>query len=142
MLPINLNTNEVKDPSGAEVEFIRHSLLGTTLTFRNVNEGPNTPHRLTIAHKDIGEGSKKRRRSVARVDLTFDSNADTASFVEPATVSAYAVVDAPVGVMNDYTMAQHAIANLVSFLASKGASTTILYDGTGYGAESLINGTL
>jgi hypothetical protein len=44
--------------------------------------------------------------------------------------------------MSDFSEANAVVAALVSFLASKGASTTILYDCTGYGAEALINGSL
>jgi hypothetical protein len=34
------------------------------------------------------------------------------------------------------------IAELLSFVATTGAATTVLFDGTGNGAQSLIQGTL
>jgi hypothetical protein len=58
------------------------------------------------------------------------------------TVSAYAVLDAPVGALIANTEMANTLAELMSFLASLGASTTILYDGTGNGAATLLNGGL
>jgi len=60
----------------------------------------------------------------------------------PATVSAYAVLDIPVGDLSATTEAKNVLAELMSFCASLGASTTILYDCTGNGAVSLVTGGL
>jgi len=141
MLPTNLNTNEVKESSGAEQEFSRFSQLGQTLIFKKVGEMPNAPHRLTISHKEIGDGASKRRRSLVRFDLTVDAGLDTAT-IEPKICSAYAVVDIPVGVLVDYSDVTNLVANLISFLATTGAGTTVLFDGSGHGASALINGSL
>jgi hypothetical protein len=142
MLPTNLNTNEVKDNSGTEIEFTRYlSGPGASLTFKGATEGPNTPFRLTVSHKEIGEGSAKRRWSVVRFDRTVDMD-DVSTGAQLGKITAYTVVDLPVGLMSDFSEANAVVAALVSFLASKGASTTILYDCTGYGAEALINGSL
>jgi hypothetical protein len=74
-----------------------------------------------------------------RFDLVTESDVDEQT---PITTSAYLVIDIPTGLSNDYDTAKKALANLLSLCASTGASTTILYDCSGYGASALINGTL
>jgi len=137
MLPTNLTTNEVKNSSGTEVEFNRISTLDRSLTFAQSGEAPNAPHRLKVSHLETGSGALLRRRSVARVDKTITGVSGT-----PRVVSGYFVLDAPVGDMSATTEAVNVVAEVNSFMASLGASTTILYDGTGNGAAALINGTL
>jgi hypothetical protein len=139
MLPTTLSTNEVKDNAGTEQEFTRLKQTERQLEFGLTTEAPYTPHRLTISHSESGEGISKRRRSLVRVDKTIPGQFDTTRLEK---VSFYAVADIPVGNMSAYTEATKVCANLVSFLASRGATTTILYDGTGCGAEALINGSL
>lgn len=136
-----LNTNEIKNASGVEVEFQR---LGDGPTprstvFQQVAESPSLPHRLNIAHVEQGSGLKKRRRSVVRFDKTVISTVDS---VTPVTVSAYTVLDAPVGAMAASTEFSNVLAELMSFMASLGASTTILFDCTGNGAKTLVEGGL
>lgn len=60
----------------------------------------------------------------------------------PVVISAYAVLDSPVGALVANTEPTNVVAELMSFLASLGASTTILYDGTGNGAAALLSGGL
>lgn len=74
-----------------------------------------------------------------RVDKTTISGVDD---VTPITTSAYMVLDAPIGANETTAEMANVIAELVSFVASLGASTTILYDGTGNGAQALIQGSL
>jgi len=137
MLPTNLTTNEVKDSAGAEIEFTRLSTLDRSVTFAKSSETPNAPYRLKVSHLETGSGTALRRRSVVRVDKTITGVSGT-----PRIVSAYVVLDAPSGDISATTELAQVIANLNSFMASLGASTTILYDGTGYGAAALINGSL
>jgi hypothetical protein len=139
MLSNTLNTNEIKNSAGTEVEFSRLSTSDRQTVFQQVAETPSAPHRLTISHLESGTGMKKRRRSVVRFDKTVISGVDS---VTPITVSAYAVLDHPIGASTSNAEAANALAELMSFLASLGASTTILYDGTGNGAVSLLNGAL
>lgn len=139
MYPTTLNTNEVKDSTGVEQEFGRLSTSERQLTFALVGEVPSRPHRITISHSESGSGVNARRRSLLRVDKTITGQVDTTATTR---ISAYAVVDAPIGQLTAVTEVTNVVANLVSTLASKGASTTILYDGTGYGAEAVINGSL
>jgi len=139
MLPTTLNTNEVKDSAGSEIEFQRLSTEARNLVFAKIGESPAAPHRLTISHQEIGSGLRKRRRSRVGVELTHISSVDS---VTPVVTKAYIVMDIPVGAVTSNTVPTSVLANLISFCASKGASTTILYDGTGYGSESLLAGTL
>jgi len=139
MYPLTLNTNEVKNAAGLEVEFQRHGSSGRQLEFAQLPEAPALPHRIRISHQEVGTGLAMRRRSRLRVDKTIPGQLDASKTV---TVSAYTVVDAPIGQLAAITEVTNVVAELVSQLASKGASTTILYDGTGYGAEALINGSL
>lgn len=139
MLNNTLNTNEVKNSAGTEVEFSRLSVSDRKTVFSQIAETPSQPHRLTIAHQESGTGMKLRRRSVIRVDKTVLSPVDS---ITPVTISAYIVLDTPQGALNTNAEVAHVIAELVSFTASTGATTTILYDGTGNGAKSLLEGGL
>lgn len=137
MLSNTLVTNEVKNAAGTEVEFSRISTTARSTEFAQVAETPNAPHRLKISHQETGSGATARRRSVIRFDKTVTGVSTT-----PRVVSAYAVLDAPVGDLAASTEIKNVIAELMSFIASLGASTTILYDGTGNGAVALIEGGL
>lgn len=139
MLSNTLNTNEIKNSAGTEVEFSRLSSNERSTVFSQISETPNLPHRLTISHQENGEGLKKRRRSVIRVDKTTMSGVDTTL---PITTSCYIVLDHPVGASSSNAEAANVLAELMSFCASLGANTTILYDCTGNGAATLLNGQL
>jgi hypothetical protein len=139
MLSNTLNTNEIKNSAGTEVEFSRLSQSARTTVFKQITESPYLPHRLTISHQETGAGMTQRRRSVVRFDKTVISAVDS---VTPITVSAYTVLDFPIGASTTAAEAANVLAELMSFTASLGASTTILYDGTGNGAITLLNGDL
>jgi len=139
MLPNTLNTNEIKGSAGTEIEFRRLSTSQRETTFAAIAETPSLPHRLSIKHTEVGSGMKLRRRSLVRFDKTVISGVDT---ITPVTVSAYIVLDAPVGAMSSIAEATNVVAELMSFVASLGATTTILYDGTGNGAVVLLTGGL
>jgi len=139
MLSNSLNTNEIKNSAGTEVEFSRLSVSDRQTVFSQVAETPSAPHRLTISHQEVGAGLKKRRRSVIRFDKTVISSVDS---ITPITVSAYTVCDAPVGGLTTSAEIANVLAELMSFSASLGANTTILYDCTGNGAAALLNGSL
>jgi len=139
MLANTLNTNEIKDAAGTEQEFGRLSQGTRETEFGNIAETPSNPHRLTVKHTEIGSGLSKRRRSLVRFDKSVAGQVDTET---AAQISAYVVVDIPVGNLTAYTEPKNVLANLVSFLASTGANTTILYDGSGNGAVTLISGSL
>jgi len=137
MLTNTLNTNEIKDNAGTEVEFTRLSIGDRQTEFAKISETPALPNRLKISHQESGAGTAKRRRSVIRIDRTTAGEVDTTVNVKS---SFYIVGDIPVGNLTATTAAKVALAQLMSFLASLGASTTILYDCTGNGAACLIDG--
>jgi len=139
MLANTLNNNEIKNSAGTEVEFSRISTGERSTEYSQITESPSAPHRLKVQHQEVGSGLKKRRRSVARFDKTVISTVDS---VTPVTISAYVVLDTPVGALAANTEPTHVLAELMSFCASLGASTTILYDGTGNGATTLLSGGL
>jgi hypothetical protein len=139
MLNNTLNTNEIKNAAGTEVEFSRLSVDQRSTVFAQITESPALPHRLTISHGEVGAGIKRRRRSLVRIDKTSVSTVDS---VTPVTTSCYVVLDAPVGALTASTELSAVVAEVLSFCASLGASTTILYDGTGNGANALIAGSL
>lgn len=139
MLPQHLQTNEVKDRLGAEVEFLRTSNPVAGVVFEKSGQQPAYPVRLTFSHSFVGAGLKRVRRSLLRIDKVVVSNVDASL---PVIITSYKVDIVPIGAitgLNDVTDVQ---AHMMSLIASKGASTTILYDGTGYGAEFALNGTL
>lgn len=138
-LPSNLNTNEVKNASGTEVEFNRFGIdsLGR-LVFRASSETPNLPNRLYIAHREVGEGINRRRES----NITFRKTcAGVDTLATPVENVISLSLRFAVGNSDDTDEPQELLAYMMSFIASLGASTTILYDGTGNGASTLINGT-
>jgi hypothetical protein len=139
MLSNTLNTNEIKNAAGTEIEFSRLSTNGRQSVFAQIGESPSAPHRLSISHAETGAGLGKRRRSVVRFDKTVISTVDS---VTPVTVSCYVVLDAPVGALTAMTEPTNVIAELASFLATTGAGTTVLFDGTGNGAAVLLSGGL
>jgi hypothetical protein len=139
MLSNTLNTNEVKNAASTEVEFQRIASKDRTTEFGLISEVPSLPHRLKVSHQESGAGMKLRRRSVVRFDKTVISGVDS---VTPVTVSAYAVLDAPVGAMSANTESTNVLAELMSFLATTGAGTTVLFDCSGNGASALISGGL
>jgi hypothetical protein len=139
MLSNTLNTNEIKNSAGTEVEFSRLSTSDRQTVFAQINESPSLPHRLTIAHQESGAGIKKRRRSVVRFDKTVMSTVDPTL---PVTISCYQVEDIPVGALTAMTEPTHVNAELLSFCATTGAATTVLFDGTGNGSTALLQGGL
>lgn len=134
-----LNTNEVKNAAGVEVEFTRVDTVGRKTVFAQVGEPPAKPYRLTVAHQEVGNGMKRRRRSVVRFDKTVISDVDNTT---PVTVTGYVVLDAPVGALNANTEMSNVLANVWSFCATTGAATTVLFDNTGNGGRELLAGGL
>jgi hypothetical protein len=137
MIANSLTTNEIKNAAGTEKEFQRLQTDGRSTEFGLITETPSTPHRLTVSHNETGTGVNRRRRSLIRFDKTFQSAVDTTVF--PKT-SAYVVLDRPLGHETTDDNEKEVLANLMSFVASLGASTTILYDCTGTGASNLLSG--
>jgi len=135
-----LNTNEIKGSAGTEIEFQRKSTgPGEVTVFAQIGESPNKPYRLSVKHTEVGTGFDKRRRSVIRFDKTVASDVDSTRTVTPL---AYTVIEAPIGGLTTMAEVKNVLANLMSFLSTTGAATTVLFDCTGTGAVTLIDGTL
>jgi len=133
-----LNTNEVKNAAGAEVEFTQLSQgPGRTRVWKQTTEPPARPHRLSLAHSETGAGMKRRRRSARRIDKTVISDVDN---VTPVTITEYRVLDVPVGALIATTEVANVLAEGLSFDATTGAGTTVLFDCTGNGSAALLNG--
>jgi hypothetical protein len=139
MLANTLNTNEIKNAAGTEVEFGHQLNEGRTRVFQQLLELPAFPHRLRIAHIESGSGLRLVRRSLVRFDKTVISTVDN---ITPVVCSALTQVVYPIGALIAKTEMTNVLAECMSFCASLGASTTILYDCSGNGADALINGTL
>lgn len=137
MLPTNLNTNEVKNSAGTEVEFNRLSTLDRSVTFQQVAESPNLEHRIKVSHLETGSGIEKTRRSVARIDKTI-----TGVSTKPRVISFYMVAVIPAGDIANLTEVTNVAAELNALCSTTGAGTTVLFDGSGYGTAALINGSL
>jgi hypothetical protein len=139
MLPESLNTNQVKNAAGTEVEFIHKAYAndGSKRIYASTAEVYNLWHRLHVAHQDLGTGVDKRRRSMNQVLLEILG----ASGVKRKIVGTLSL-DIPVGDLANQDGTKLVMANLLSFNASLGASTTILYDCTGSGAVAILDGSL
>jgi len=138
MLSNTLVTNEVKDAAAAEVEFERISIGAETTIFKKIVDDVANPIRMSVSHQHVGSGPTRQRRSVLR----FDKGVTNSVTGNKGTSSAYVVLVSPEGVIENQNNDKAVLAYLISFLASLGASTTILYDCTGTGAAALINETL
>lgn len=140
MLANTLNTNEVKNAAGVEVEFSRLSQgPGRETVYAQVGEVLSRKHRLTIKHSETGDGMKMKRSSLVRFDKTVISDVDS---VTPVNIEGYVVLRVPAGALVSPTEPANVLAEVMSFLATTGAATTVLFDGTGNGAKSLLNGDL
>lgn len=139
MIPDTLSTNQIKNAAGNEVEFTRLVSGIAETVFAQVNEPPALEHRLKVAHQTFGTGFSRRRRSVTRITKKVVSDVDPTKTVE---VLAYEVIDIPIGALTTYVEPKNVQAELMSFLASTGADTTIKFDCTGTGAAAMIDGSL
>lgn len=139
MLPNTLNTNEVKDSAGAELEYSRLSQSDRSTVFARISENPSNPDRIRIDHAESGSGLNRLRRSRIRVDLTQAGQVDATKLV---TSSVNITLVAPVGQLSTTGPLEQVLARLQSFLSTTGAGTTVLFDGSGNGASALIEGSL
>jgi len=135
-----LNTNEIKNAAGTEVEYSARQIgPGSFKEFAKIGEQYNLPDRLSVKIQESGQGINKRRRTLTRFDETVMSGVDASL---PVTGSIYVVSDFPIGALTNTTLSASLVAKMNSFMASDGAGTTILYAGTGTGAKVHINGEI
>jgi len=134
-LALVLNTNEIKNSAGTEVEFTRKNTAGSVIEYATITEAPNRKHRFKVQHQNTGTGLEEKRRS----NVKFTKEVTGASgAVRSITWSC--TMEIPVGDLADYTEAKNVNAEGLSFCASTGADTTIKFDGTGNGSDCLVNG--
>lgn len=139
MLSLTLNTNELKNAAGTEVEFQSLDKQARSHQYALITESPSLPHRVMVSHQETGKGVKRRRRSMVRVDKTTLSTVDS---VTPVTTSAYIVGDFPVGAITAMDEPKNVMAELGSFVFTTGGTSTFLYDGSGNGAQAILTGGL
>lgn len=138
MLNNTLNTNEVKNAAGTEVEFGRLSVSDRSTEFSALAEVPNLPHRLVISHQELKPNSvDARRRSLVSIRKTVLGVSGV-----PRTHTANLTVDIPIGDIANVDDVKNVIAELLSFCSTTGAGTTVLFDCTGNGADALVKGGL
>lgn len=136
MIPKVLNTNEVKSRAGVEVEFEQIDDQGRAVVYAKIGELPNAEEKLLVSHAESGSGTKQVRRSMAKV-LIEEPGVDG----NPVVTSWHLVGTIPVGNIANYDTAKECLARLGSFVFLDGSDSTFLYDGSGTGADSLLNGT-
>jgi hypothetical protein len=132
-------TNEVKNAAGTEVEFALQSTNGSKTILKQVGESPAYPHRLTVSHQESSVGLDKRRRSLARIDISAAGQVDATKL---AGAAAYLVLDIPIGNQTSNALIKDALAELGSFVFTLAGNTTFLRDGTGTGGAVLLDGSV
>jgi len=138
MLPANLNTNEVKDAAGTEVEFTHQSEQGRKRVFQKIGELYAYPQHIIIQHDEKGVGVKKVRRSNLSIQITELSGVDS---LTPITPFISLTLSLPVGLMATNATAARLCAYMGSFGWLTGADSTLKYDGSGTGIAALLAGT-
>lgn len=137
MLPTSLNTNEIKNAAGVEVEFERQFTEGRKTVFEKKNKVPNRPHLITVQHSTSGKAAALRRRSNVTTSQDVDGADANVTFIRVSTT-----VDIPEGNLSNLDAVKDVLANHISGLASTGADTVVKFDCTGTLAQSLLNGTV
>jgi hypothetical protein len=139
-LPVNLTTNEVKDRTGTEKQFLFFDdSPARTRMYALDGEPYNLPERIKVQHREVGKaGVTLRRQSNVLITKTVMAT----DGVTPVVIRASMSLDIPQGALGDQNAVKDTLAYMMAFIATTGAGTTVLFDGTGYGAAALINGTL
>jgi len=141
MISDNLNTNQVKNAAGTEIEFELKSRSENRAEWKKTSEVPGLPFRLVVQHQNIGSGVNQRRRSNLSILKLNQGGIDALKSVK--TVCSF-TLDIPVGNMPNQNLddAKEVLAAAISMIASTGADTVVKFDGTGTAASALLNETL
>jgi len=140
MLANLLNTNEIKNSAGTEVEFGRRgSPTPNAIEYYALTEGLVTKHTLLVSHQTVGKGKLEQIQSVSIIRKTVLSTVD---LVTPCTFVAQLKLTSPSGLMLTTAESANVLAELGSFMFLTGADNTFKYDGTGTGGVALLNRTL
>lgn len=139
MLPNLLSNNEIKDSAGLEVEFQRLNTKDSTTEYGKVGEIPSLPLRMSVKHTETGEGINKIRRSLIRFDGSELGGVDS---LKVASGSVYLVMQTPIGNLANMNLMTNLLAHMQSFVSTTGAATTVLFNGSGTGAQVLLTGSI
>jgi hypothetical protein len=139
MLPNLLNTNEVKDRNGTEVEFQRIDTTGRTTEYAQLAETPAYPRRINIRHREVGSGTEKRRQSQVRFSVTKPGGVDSTKAVTPFV---QVTAEYPVGNSTSSNDLKDLLAHMVTFFAYDAANALKVYDGTSNGSSVILDGSL
>lgn len=137
MLPTSLNTNEIKNAAGTEVEFGRQFTEGRKTVFEVSPKVPNRPHLITVQHSTSGKGSMLRRRSNVTVSKDIDGADTSVTYIRVSCT-----LDIPEGNIADLDDVKDVMAELISGLASTGADTVVKFDCSGTLTQPLLNGSV
>jgi hypothetical protein len=139
-LPDALNTNQIRNSSGTEIEFeFLDNGPGRIKRWKQVAETPYLTNRLTVSHQETGNGLSLVRRSLVRFDKKVLSTVDNSSV---KAISAYTVLVVPQGALATLAEPTNVLAQLLSLTATIASATVATLDGTGNGSVALINGSM
>lgn len=139
MLTDTLNTNQVKNSNGTEIEFQHQQSIGRSRTFSKIGESPALPHRIEIAHQETGDGLNRIRRTKVGVTKFVTSEVDPTKITKIRCTMTFEI---PEGHLTSMAEPTNVFANCISCLASTGADTVIKFDGTGTFAAAALSGSI
>lgn len=142
MLPDNLDTNQVRNRLGAEVEFVYQDGAGGQFrVYKRKNGAPNLIETITVQHRTVGKGTERVRQSNISIVKEVVSDTDP---TKRAIIRQSKSFWVPEGHLADLDDVKDVDAYMNTFCAqtSAGTSGVLVMDGTGLGAEALINGTI
>jgi hypothetical protein len=137
-LPTNLNTNEVRNASGTEQEFLFHKDGDNSREWRKSGGSPSLIESLLVQHEEVGKLANLQRRSNFKTKLTFLSETDSVT-MKDIVISTTVLV--PSGHLSSMTKVILAAAYHGSALSGNGTVNVLTYDGSGTLFNSLIYGT-
>lgn len=139
MLAESLNTNQIKNAAGTEKEFFKIGPLGDSGSkYQLIPQDITEPHVMNVRHAIEGTGVGRKRKSVIRFEK---STAGLVDATKQATCWAQVTTSVDIGNLENLDNLKEVLANLMSFLATTGAGTTVLFDCTGTGAVSILEGS-
>jgi hypothetical protein len=134
----NLNTNELKNEAGTEVEYLNFDKGSRMKEWFKSGEVPGLPSHLKIQHREIGEGVDKKRQSNISLYITEIGSVDTTK--QAKSIGSFSTT-VPIGNIPNFAKITTVMACLGSLCYTNGTNTFV-YDGTTPGAAALINGTI
>lgn len=139
-LPQSLVTNEVKNASGVEREFIfRDNSQPRTLEWAASGEIPYLAERIRVVHSDVGKPglSLVRRSNIRCFKRVVGYDGTTlGDIIDSRTLTI------PIGLLANYDSVKEVAAWMNSICSTTGAGTTVLFDGSGTAMAALIAGTI